>query len=333
VARQAECEKIVKDAQDKIDMLRDLINQGREKASLEATVNKLEKDLSYAIMALDEAKVQGSQESEERMAITRSSERNMRKLNEELEGLRRKNKALQRASEDYENRLKYETEQREKASNDLRKLQRRYDELRDEKSVIDPVHSQLKTKLEEATFRAETLENSLDMLSKERDDRLKRADGTISHLESELSKVKSSWMHDVEMMSQIRHERDSLQTNFSLLEQKWKKMCDENSKLKDKVEELKIEARTNLEASRHNPTPDRTIRTATGSLPRFEMEYQRQLEGMQKNYEQEIEKLIEASDYLREKLESERQWSQNLQEANKKLNEQLEVYLKKTDSV
>jgi predicted nuclease with TOPRIM domain len=66
-------------------------------------------------------------------------------------------------------------------------------------------------------------------------------------------------MHDVEMMSQIRHERDSLQTNFSLLEQKWKKMCDENSKLKDKVEELKIEVRTNLEASRHNPTPDRTI--------------------------------------------------------------------------
>jgi hypothetical protein len=54
--------------------------------------------------------------------------------------------------------------------NKERKLQRRYDELRDEKSVIDPVHSQLKTKLEEDTFRAETLQNSLHILSKERDD-------------------------------------------------------------------------------------------------------------------------------------------------------------------
>lgn len=314
-------------------MLRDLLNMGREKASLEATINKLEKDLSYAIMALDEAKVQGTQETEERMAIAKSSERNVRKLNEELEIFKRKNKALQRANDEFENKLKYETEQKEKVQIDLRKLQRRYDELRDEKEVIDPVHAQLKNKLEEVTFRADTLKNSLDMLAKERDERLKRADGTISHLESELSKIKSSWMHDVEMMSQIRHERDSLQTNFSLLEQKWKKLCEENLKLKDKVEELKIEARANLEAGNYNPTPDRSIRTATGSLPRFEMEYQKQLENMQKNYEQEIEKLIEASDYLREKLESERQWSQNLQEANKKLNEQLEVYLKKTDSV
>lgn len=59
-------------------------------------------------------------------------------------------------------------------------------------------------------------------------------------------------------------------------------------KLKDTIEELKIQARAYLKASSYNPTPDRSIRTATGSLHRFEIEYQKQLENMQKSYEQEI---------------------------------------------
>lgn len=79
------------------------------------------------------------------------------------------------------------------------------------KAVIDPVHSQLKNKLEEVTFRTDTLQFSLEAISNDRDERLKRAEGTISHLEPEPSKIKISWIHDVEMMSQIRHERDSLQ--------------------------------------------------------------------------------------------------------------------------
>lgn len=135
-------------------------------------------------------------------------------------------------------------------------------------------------------------------------------------------------MQDVELLSQVRLERDTIQTQFSLLEQKYNKMLNESKAMKLKIEELKQESRANFEASKIPVIPDISVRTATGSVSRVEIEYQREIENMRRNYETDIEKLTEELVWYRAKLETERQWSQSLDQANKKLQEQLEMLRK-----
>jgi chromosome segregation ATPase len=135
-------------------------------------------------------------------------------------------------------------------------------------------------------------------------------------------------MHDLEILAQTRLERDSMHTQYNLLDQKYNKISQENKALRSKIEELKQESRANFEASKHVVPLDKNVKTATGSISRIEVDYYRELENMKKSFEIEIEKLNEEVDWYKAKLETERQWSHSLELANKHLNEQIEDFRK-----
>ena len=114
-------------------------------------------------------------------------------------------------------------------------------------------------------------------------------------------------MHDLESLSQIRLERDSMHTQYNLLDQRFNKMSLENKSLKNKIEELKQESRANFEASKIGVFPNKNIKSATGSLTRMEVDYSREIESLRKNYDQEIEKLNEELEWYKSQIKTERQ--------------------------
>jgi len=164
--------------------------------------------------------------------------------------------------------------------------------------------------------------------SNDLDRKTRQVDIESGNLQIELNKVKNSWMHDLEILAQIRLERDSIHTQYSLLDQKYNKITQENKVIKSKIEELKQEARANFEAGKHQVPNDKSVKTATGSVTRLEVDYFRELDSMKKTYEIELEKVAEELEWYKAKLETERQWSYSLELANKHLNEQIEEFRK-----
>lgn len=80
-------------------------------------------------------------------------------------------------------------------------------------------------------------------------------------------------MQDVEAMSQLRLERDTMHTQLSLLNSKLKKLNEENTQLKDRVEDARKQAKINLESANYEISVDLSTKSATRSVPRIELEY------------------------------------------------------------
>ncbi|CAG9333117.1 unnamed protein product [Blepharisma stoltei] len=319
---------VLKDAQGAIDEIKNLLIQGREKVTLESTVNKLEEELSRAHIVIDDLQTKEKSLSEQLSKLKTESESSIKRAKSELDALQKQHFSLKNAYDSlhtthYQVSSQSSTEI-ETLKAEIGRLQRLYDALKEEQITKEEVHESLKKLLIDTSERADSLKEQLEKRDQDGERMLSKADITIASLENELVKVKSSWMQDVELLSQVRLERDTVQTQYSLLEQKFSKVLQENKALKQKVEELKQEARANFEAAKIPVTPDMNVRTATGSASRLEIEFQREIEKMKREYETEIDKLTEELVWFRAKLESEKQWGQQLADRNQKLQEQLE---------
>jgi chromosome segregation ATPase len=198
-----------------------------------------------------------------------------------------------------------------------------YNAAVEELSTKEEVHESLKKTIIDLGEKVDKYKAMIDANSPEWDRRQYQSEVTVATMTAEMNKVKNAWMHDLEILSQVRLERDSMHTQYSLLDQKYSKLSVENSALKGKIEELKQESRANFEASKIHIIPDRNVKSATGSITRIEVDYCREIENMKKTYEQEIEKLNEELDWYKAKIETERQWSHSLELANQHLEEQI----------
>lgn len=214
----------------------------------------------------------------------------------------------------------------ETCKSDLVKLTKAFNSVKEELSTKEEVHQSLKKTLMDLSEQLDTYKSIAKSTSNDLEKKSRQVDIESGNLQIELNKVKNSWMHDLEILAQIRLERDSINTQYSLLDQKYNKVIQENKVLKSKIEELKQEARANFEAGKHQVPNDKSVKTATGSITRLEVDYFRELENMKKTYEIELEKVAEELEWYKAKLETERQWSYSLELANKHLNEQIEEF-------
>lgn len=212
----------------------------------------------------------------------------------------------------------------ETCKSDLARLTKAFNSVKEELSTKEEVHQSLKKTIMDLGEQLDSYKILAKNSSTDWEKKTRVNDIESGNLQIELNKVKTSWMHDLEILSQIRMERDSMHTQYSLLDQKFNKVVQENKVLKAKIEDLKQEARANFEAGKHLVPNDKSVKTATGSVTRMEVDYFRELENMKKTYELELEKVAEELEWYKAKLETERQWSYSLELANKHLNEQIE---------
>lgn len=202
--------------------------------------------------------------------------------------------------------------------------------VEEELSTKEEVHQSLKKTIVDLGEQADHYKTIVNLNSTDWDRRNTQSDISLTTIQLELNKTKNAWMHDLETLSQTKLERDSIHTQYNLLDQKYSKVFQENKLLKEKNEELRQESRANFEAGKIGIFPDKNIKSATGSLARIEVDYYREIELQKKSYEQEIEKLNEELDWYKAKIETERQWVQSLELANKHLNGQIEEMRKQS---
>ena len=207
---------------------------------------------------------------------------------------------------------------------ELSRLTKAYNSAIEELQTKEEVHESLKRTIIDLGEKADKYKSIVDTSGHNWEKKNSQAEISITSMQIELSKAKNAWMHDLESLNQVRLERDSLHTQYNLLDQKYNKAIMENKTLRAKVEELRQEARANFEAGKVGVFADKNIKSATGSLARIEVDYYREIEAQKKSYDQEIEKLNEELDWYKAKIETEKQWVVSLELANKQLNEQLE---------
>jgi len=324
-----ECfETLIKESENMEQTMNKLLQQGTEKASLEVTLNKTENELNKAYSYIQTLENNEKKLMQQSSQVKQKYEAQVTSITKDYDQLKNKYEELKSTyNELHSKHYQSHTERSheiENSENELGKLKRANAALKEELQTKEEIHKSLRENLESAFQREETLKAELETKKTEYRHKVSSADKTIQNLEDELSKVKNSWMNDVEKLSQLKLERDTLRTQVSFLDQKYQRTLTENDKLKQKVEELDVAAKANFEASQFEVSPEKSVRTATGSLSRLELEYKKEIERLKKLHEQELEKLREEVDWYQAKLDTERNWALSLDEANKKLQQELE---------
>jgi chromosome segregation ATPase len=333
-------EKLLKDAKKSIDDSKTLITQGREKATLESTVNKLEEELSKAHLFVEDLQYKEKKLTEKLNKSREEYDSSLKRLKSEYESLHKQHSSLKGAYNELHSlhysastsvTAKQSSKEVEALKSELSRKTKAYNEAIEELSTKEEVQESLKKTIIELGEKADKYKTILDSNSFDQNKKNSQIDLTVNSLQVELNKMKTAWMRDLETLSQTRLERDSIHTQYNLLDQKFNKASVENKALKAKIEELRQESRANFEAGKVGILPDKSIKSATGSLIRLEIDYQREIETLKKTYEQELEKLNEELDWYKAKIETERQWARSLELTNKRLNQELEDMRKQTD--
>ena len=90
-------EKLVKDAQRTVEESKELIRQGREKASLESTANKLEEELCKAHLLIDDLQYKEKTLTEKLNKSHGEYDSNLKRLKSEYEQLHKQHASLKSA--------------------------------------------------------------------------------------------------------------------------------------------------------------------------------------------------------------------------------------------
>lgn len=186
----------LKDAHSAIADIKNLLIQGREKVTLESTVNKLEEELCRAHILIDDLQQKEKSLTEQLLKLKSESESNSKRSKSEFDALQKQHTSLKTAYDSLHT-THYQvssssTSEIENLRIEIGRIQRLYNALNEEQSTKEEVHDSLKKLLLETAEKADNYKEELDRRDRETDRMLTKADVTISSLENELSKVKSS---------------------------------------------------------------------------------------------------------------------------------------------
>lgn len=90
-------EKLIRDAQRTVEESKVLVSQGREKASLETTVNKLEEELSRAHLIIDDLQYKEKALTEKLNKSRGEYDASLKRLKSDYEGLHKQHTSLKSA--------------------------------------------------------------------------------------------------------------------------------------------------------------------------------------------------------------------------------------------
>lgn len=93
----AHFEKLIKDAQKAVEESKDLVKQGREKASMGATIHKLEEELSRSHLIIDDLQFKEKTLTEKLNKSRGEYDFNLKRLKSEYENLHKQHTALKGA--------------------------------------------------------------------------------------------------------------------------------------------------------------------------------------------------------------------------------------------
>lgn len=314
---------------------KNLVQSGREKAFLEATVNKFEVEREKSLNMIEDLQYEIKVLTEKLNKTNTDYDYNLKRIKSDYESLykdhsmlKQKHFELINSTTSHNSVTHNQSKELDQAKQENSKLVKKLNLIAEELKTKEEVHSSLKKTIIDLSEQLDKYKTQAKTSTDDLEKKSRQSDMTTNNLQIELNKVKTSWMHDLETLAQTRLERDSIHTQYNLLDQKYNKISQENKVLRSKIEELKQEARANFEASKFVVPLDKNVKTATGSIAKIEVDYYRELENMKRNFEVEVEKLAEEVEWYKAKLETERQWSHSLELANKHLNEQIEDFRK-----
>ena len=170
----------------------------------------------------------------------------------------------------------------------------------------------------------DSIEVSFDEYVKVTEEKITDKSEKIENLESELARIKKTWTQDISLLNGLRIEKENSDNRLTLFDRKWEKLYEENEAHKQLIQKLQVESKANLKASSQNVSLDKYVTSASKSMTNLEIEYQKELQGIEERLERQISELREQNKWLTEKYESERQHNFLLNDTNRLLQNQIE---------
>ena len=305
-ASRKELETLLNSAVEAKAQLTELVGAGSDTLRLENTVLRLQSDLAKAQNVIEELESRDIALSEQHYQVTQTHTHQLKAVQDQLAETSQQLKHLRQAYDDLAAQHK---DLQEKAYGDgdvlrreLDRLKKRHREVTDELETKEEVHIALKENLGQLAAKCDQLTEDLEVQRRQERELANRTNQTIDALEGEIARLKESWAEDVQKLNQSRYERDQVQAKLTAYEQKLAKLSADNDKMKTRIEELKVEARANLEASHHPVSVDKSVRSATGTVARLELEHRREMDELQRHMDAEVEKLNEELAWTQKKL-------------------------------
>jgi len=305
-ASQKELDALLTAAVEAKTQLTELVSSGGDVLRLENTVARLQTDLAKAQNVIEELESRDISLSEQHYQSTQTHTHQLKAAQDDLADTSQRLKHLREA---YDQIAAQHKDLQEKAYGDsdvlrreLERLKKRHREVTDELETKEEVHTALKENLEQLASKCDQLNEELEVQRRQEREMTSRTDQTIDALEGEIARLKTSWAEEVQKLNQTRYERDQLHAKLTAYEQKVAKLSTDNEKMKVRIEELKVEARANLEASHHPVSVDKSVRSATGTVARLELDHRREIEELERRMGAEVEKLNEELVWTQKKL-------------------------------
>ena len=164
-------EKLVKDAIKYSKEAKDLINQGREKASLESTVNKLEEELARAHLFIEDLQYKEKTLTEKLNKTRGEYDSNLKRLKLDYEALHKQHSSLKSAYDELHSNnhnasnsviFIKSVKELENLKIEMARLRKSYNEAIEELSTKEEVHESLKRTIMDLGEKADRYKNIVD---------------------------------------------------------------------------------------------------------------------------------------------------------------------------